>query len=52
MHMNWHLHDRLHHVHIGHEDAEAILVGLGALLASLAATGIIAIILRVASGKW
>ena len=34
------------------ESAQAILVGIGALLGCLLSTGVIAIILRLTSGKW
>lgn len=52
MHMNRRLHDRLHHIHVGREDAESILVGVAPLLALLGATGLIAVVIRAASGKW
>lgn len=48
MHINWHLHDK----HIGRDDIEQILVGLSAILGLMASAGVIALVIRLASGKW
>ena len=39
--------------HVGKTDTvNTILIGMGALLGMLASTGVIAIVIRLASGKW
>jgi len=46
--MNWHWKDR----HADDESASEVLTGLAALAGMLLSTGVIAVILRLASGKW
>jgi len=47
-----HTHHHLHDWHIGREDLEHILIGLSAILGLIASTGVIALVIRLASGKW
>ena len=47
-HINWHLDDW----HLGHDTVRQVLVGVAALIGCLASAGAVALVLRIASGKW